>query len=177
MKKRRTLIIALLLVAALALGVGYAVVSTELTVTGSISNSPETINVVYTTGSVMLGEGTAAAEAASSVICNEGAQSATFAAAGLTKATEKVVASFTVVNKNNYDVKMKTPTILSETDASEMYTITTTWIDDSGDPTATLPILEKDDTATFIVTVTLDKDTADVHTGDFVIKVVAESNE
>ena len=42
MKKRRTMIIALLLVAALALGIGYAAVSTELTISGKAIGAQRT---------------------------------------------------------------------------------------------------------------------------------------
>ena len=177
MKKRRTLIIALLLVAALALGVGYATLSTELTVTGSISNTPQAINVTYTEGSIKAGAGTAAAEAASTVTCTAGAQSATFNASGLTGEGETVSAVFTVKNYNNYDVQMDAPAILSETDADDMFTITTTWLDASGNATATAPLLEENDEATFMVTIKMDKDTANTVTADFVIKVVANSAE
>ena len=52
MKKRRTLIISLLLVAALALGVGYAALSSTLQVNGVIENDPANVNVVFTSSTM-----------------------------------------------------------------------------------------------------------------------------
>ena len=43
MKKRRTLIISLLLVAALALGVGYATITRDLSVQGTAKSTPADI--------------------------------------------------------------------------------------------------------------------------------------
>ena len=100
MKKRRTLIISLLLIAALALGIGYAALSTDLTVSGSVSNAPHPIDVTFQEGSISAGAGLASAEAASRVVCTNGAKSATFDVAGLVHQGDKVVATFTVVNNN-----------------------------------------------------------------------------
>ena len=63
MKKRRTTIIAFLLVAALALGIGYAALTTNLTITGGVTNAPHPINVVFQSGT--LKEATATGENAS----------------------------------------------------------------------------------------------------------------
>ena len=48
MKKRRTIIISLLLVAALALGVGYAAVSGSLIIDGKVVASAQPFNVHFT---------------------------------------------------------------------------------------------------------------------------------
>ena len=175
MKKRRTLIIALLLIAALALGIGYATLSTDLTVNGSVSNSPHPIDVTYETGSISAGEGLAAAEAASKVVCTKGAKSATFDVAGLVHAGDKVVATFTVKNNNKYDVALEAPKITTETDASNFFTPTVTWLDDEGNATSTTPTLKENETATFKVTVTMDINTANTYSGDFVVTVTANS--
>ena len=176
MKKRRTLIISLLLVAALALGIGYAALSTDLTVTGAVANSPHPIEVTFKTGSISAGEGLASAEAASKVVCTNGAKSATFDVAGLVHAGDKVVATFTVVNNNKYAVTLNTPTI-TETDTNNFFTATTTWLDDGGSATATAPTLAAGATATFKVSVVMDKNTAETYTGDFVLTVTATSAE
>ena len=176
MKKRRTLIISLLLIAALALGIGYAALSTDLTVSGAVSNAPHPIDVTFQEGSITAGAGLASAEAVSKVICTNGAKSATFDVAGLIHKDDKVVATFTVVNNNKYAVTLNTPTI-TETDANNFFTATTTWLDDNGDATATAPRLEAGETATFQITVTMDKNTAETYTGDFVLTVTATSAE
>ena len=176
MKKRRTLVISLLLIAALALGIGYAALSTDLTVNGSVSNSPHPIDVTFKEGSITAGAGLASAEAASKVVCTNGAKSATFDVAGLVHQGDKVVATFTVVNNNKYSVTLNTPTI-TETDAHQFFTATTTWLDAEGAATTTTPTLAAGATATFQITVTMDKNTAETYTGDFVLTVTATSAE
>ena len=176
MKKRRTLIISLLLIAALALGIGYAALSTDLTVSGSVSNAPHPIDVTFQEGSISAGAGLASAEAASRVVCTNGAKSATFDVAGLVHQGDKVVATFTVVNNNKYAVTLNAPSV-TETDANDFFTATTTWLDADGNATATTPRLASGETATFQVTVTMDKNTAETYTGDFVVTVTATSAE
>ncbi len=52
MKKRRTLVISLLLVAAIALGVGYAATNGTLTISGEALASEQSFNVVFTSAKV-----------------------------------------------------------------------------------------------------------------------------
>ena len=176
MKKRRTLIISLLLVAALALGIGYAALSTDLTVNGSVSNSPHPIDVTFVSGAIDNTVGLASAREASKVVCTEGAKSATFDVAGLVHQDDCVVATFVVRNNNKYSVTMNNPSI-SETDTHKFFTATTTWLDAEGNATGTAPTLAAGATATFRVTVTMDKNTAETYTGDFVLTVTATSAE
>ena len=54
MKKRRSLVIAALLVAALALGIGYAGLSQEVKITGDIASSAVTFDVVFTESNMVV---------------------------------------------------------------------------------------------------------------------------
>ena len=179
MKKRRTTIIAFLLVAALALGIGYAALTTNLTITGGVTNAPHPINVVFQSGTLKeataTGENASATQAAimanSSVVCTEGAQSATFNAANLVHQGDTVTATFVIQNRNLYGVKLDDP-VITETDASGLFTATTAWDGYTAGDT-----LAANATATFTVTVTLDKNTAETLTGDFVVTITATSVE
>lgn len=177
MKKRRTLIISLLLVAALALGIGYAALSTELTVTGSVTNQPHPINVVYTgenTGLIAVDGDNDDAYAASNVICTADAKSATFNVAKLSHNGDFVVAKFEVINKNEYKVQMETPTVSYTGDS--FYAVTTYWVDGTGAET-TAPKLGKNETATFYVKVMMNKTTAESLSGDFTVSIKGTSAE
>lgn len=161
MKRRRTLIISLLLVAALALGIGYAALSVDLTVSGSVTNSPHPIDVVYKSGAIT--DGNDAAKTASNIVCTEGAQSATFSAAGLVHADDTVTATFTVINRNQYKVTLAAPTVTSNSN-SAYYAVSTQLPDN-----ATSVEVPAGETATFTVTVKMLKNTAEIRNGDFLI--------
>ena len=175
MKKRRTLIISLLLIAALALGIGYAALSTELTVTGSVTNQPHPINVVYTGVTDILDEGTPDAIAASNIICTEDAKSATFNVAKLSHDGDYVIGKFEVINKNAYSVKMENPTVSYIGDS--FYVVETYWVDGSGAKQDTAPILTENQKATFCVKVMMNKITAESLSGDFTVSIKGESNQ
>ena len=50
MKKRRSLIVAFLLVAVMAIGIGYAAITGAITVNGNLSAQPEGFHIVFTDG-------------------------------------------------------------------------------------------------------------------------------
>ncbi len=120
MKRRRSLVIALLLVAALALGIGYATITRDLTVQGTAKTNPADIDVVFAEGTKIEGAtanaGTdhdarvTAIETASSV-GTYGDKVISFNALGLQKAGETVTAVFYVVNNNTYPVTLTTPAV------------------------------------------------------------------
>ena len=176
MKRRRTLIISLLLIAALALGIGYAALSTELTVTGSVTNQPHPINVVYTgNADVITVDGDhAEARGASNVICTADAKSATFNVAKLAHNGDFVVAEFEVINKNEYKVQMEAPTVTYTGD--DFYETTSYWVDASGNQIAA-PELSKNQTAKFYVKVMMDITTANTMSGDFTVSIKGTSSQ
>ena len=177
MKKRRTLIIAILLVAALALGIGYAALSTELTVTGSVTNQPHPINVVYTGNAqvVRVTGDLEEAATASNVICTANAKSATFNVSKLAHNGDFVVASFEVINYNEYKVQMENPTVSYTGD--EFYEVETYWVNAQGARQDAAPELSKDQTATFYVKVMMNKTTAESLSGDFTVSIKAASSQ
>ena len=177
MKKRRNLIIALLLVATLALTIGYAL-TTELTITGSVTNAPVPVNVVYTNTCDMYavdGDHDIAFQS-SNVICTAGAKSATMSVAGLEKKDDFVVAKFEVENKNTYSVQMEDPTATNTAGNKTFYTVTCEWVDDT-DTKIAAPNLAPGQKATFTVKVTLNEIlTAEKLTGDFMVSIPGESS-
>ena len=176
MKKRRTLIISLLLIAALALGIGYAALTTELNVTGSVTNQPHPINVVYTgNASVISVDGdNDEAVSASNVICTADAKSATFNVAKLAHDGDFVVAEFEIINKNEYNVQMEDPTVTYTGDS--FYVVETYWVDSTGTEIAA-PELSKNETAKFYVKVTMNITTANSLSGDFTVSIKGESSQ
>ena len=175
MKKRRTLIISLLLVAALALGIGYAALSTDLLVNGSVSNTPHPIDVTFKSGKILTQIGTpaAATHESTNVVCTNGAKTATLNVANLVHAEDCVYAEFVVVNNNKYNVKLDDP-VIRETDTNNFYTVTSEWVDENGNK-IDAPTIAADATATFRVKITMDVNTGNTYTGDFVVTVTAHS--
>ncbi len=94
MKKRRTLIISLLLVAALCLGIGYAAVSRELEVTGTAQYQPDNANF-----DINFTKSTTSDETHSTHGFTEDV--GTFAVSGLTKKDDTVKFTFTITNETS----------------------------------------------------------------------------
>lgn len=92
MKQRRTLIIALLLVAALALGIGYAALSRDLQINGSanLQGNNDDFQIYFT-------EGSADSDAAT-VTANEGTTTASYVIDGLSEVGDTVEITFEVLN-------------------------------------------------------------------------------
>ena len=179
MKKRRTLIISLLLVAALCLGVGYAVTNGNVKVTGEVYNAPHDLNLVFVESGCSLtaahinGESvTDPATTGSTVSVVDGAISATFNVNGISHTGDSVTATFMVKNNNQYKVKITSivPEIVGGS-ASAFFTVTPTWLGgyQLNDE------LDAGETASFTLTVEMNKITAEELDGDFVVTVNAQS--
>ena len=171
MKKRRTLIISLLLVAALALGIGYATTTGNVKISGEVYNKPHDLELVFVSGVKTATEGdNDTAFAASEVICTAGSTSATFNVKEIAHDGDFVVATFVVKNNNLYDVTVAdTPSI--EYTGTRFYDVTTNWaLNQDQDLT-----LAHNEELTFTVKVTMNKTTAEELDGDFVITVNATS--
>ena len=180
MKKRRILIISLLLVAALMLGIGYAALSTDLVVNGSVSNQPHPIDVTFKSGKILTDMGTEAAakHANTNVICTDGAKTATLNVANLVHKDDAVYAEFVIVNNNKYAVTLGEPVVAETTAAGvkDFFTATSEWVDASGAKIAA-PEIAAGATATFRVKVTMDINTGESLSGDFTVTVKATSAE
>jgi hypothetical protein len=116
MKKRRTLVISLLLIAALALGIGYAGVSTTLKITGTASSAQQAIDVVFTEGikketSSVNDDVKANILATSDAAFTSETIEVKPVVKGLTYKDDSITFTYTITNKNDYDVTLAKPTI------------------------------------------------------------------
>ena len=112
MKKRRTLIIALLLVAALCLGIGYAAVSETLLWNGTIENDAVEFVVKFetTAETAVSGAGDSEDEAKILTLSNPGEPGGRTVAPsvdGLTVVGDSVTFTYTVKNYSNVIVELK----------------------------------------------------------------------
>ena len=142
MKKRRNLIIALLLIAALALGIGYAAVTDSLTITGNANVKPHQDNLeVIFTDIKNKDKCTATIQTDATV--------ATFTTTQLEVGGNTASATFVVTNQSpEYKATIDAPTIAITT-GSEYFEVTT----DFGTESRTLNAV--DGTTEFTVTVKL----------------------
>ena len=169
MKKRRTLIIALLLVAALALGIGYAGFTSQLSVDGeAILNGVSTSEVVIT--KIEIVEKT---EGANYITCESncgenGTKSATVDVAGFKEVNEYAIIEVTVSNPHPFEVTTTAPALVVDSatntipgeNAGNYFDITL-----HGEPLAST--IAADGTETFQVKIVAKVITPDAHTTNF----------
>ena len=113
MKKRRTLIISLLLIAAMAIGVGYAALGTEVKITGDIASSAVKFDVQFS-NSVMTVDTNNTSDPdqrktdiqAVSSAGTTGSSMIHLKAAGLKEAGDTVTYTLTLKNMSDIDVKV-----------------------------------------------------------------------
>lgn len=99
MKKRRTLIIAALLVAVLALGIGYAALSRELVIGSEANLAPnaDDFDIVFTSANI--DDTTLGSASLTGTLVDGGSTAAHYTLTGLSKAGEKAVMTFTITNR------------------------------------------------------------------------------
>ena len=132
MKKRRTLIISLLLIAAMAIGVGYAALATEVRITGDIASSAVKFDVQFVSSTMSVStDNTADPDArkaeiqAVSSAGTTGASMIHLKAAGLKEAGDAV--TYTLVLENKSDVNVTISALqLIDTDTSTPIDMTQT---------------------------------------------------
>ena len=143
MKKRRTLIISLLLVAAIVLGVGYAALTDILDIQGtaeiSIGKAEEAFNEDVYFSDVSQGNGYTAS------INADNNDKASFTATGFTKEGDTISITYTIKNDNeDYDA-LVTPKLLQNSNAEYFY-ISSDWqstpqtIEKMGEKTITVTV-------------------------------------
>lgn len=169
MKKRRTLVISLLLIAALALGIGYAGVSTQLKIIGTASSDQQAIDVVFTAGKIKT-----ALSDDNDVKANILAKSdAAFTAEtievkpvvkGLTHKGDSITFTYTISNNNDYAVTLVKPTVLYAT--TTVLKVATTFAGET-------MTLDAGKTYDLDVTVSLDTVSADPITETFTVSIEA----
>ena len=109
MKKRRTTIIALLLIAALALGIGYAALSTEVKITGDIASSAVTFDVQFIDSVMDISSETTGRVEEIQALSSKGTTGSSMIhlkAAGLKEAGDKVTYTLTIQNKSDVTVTL-----------------------------------------------------------------------
>lgn len=107
MKKRRTLIVSLLLVAALVLGIGYAALTDELTLTGKIKSDAQEMGstfdgLVYFTNATVTN--TPAVHITADVQATYGGDEASYSIHGMNTVGDVVTMSFTIHNDYEFPV-------------------------------------------------------------------------
>lgn len=123
MKKNRTLIVALLLVASLALGIGYAGITSLLSVNGTAKTAPTDIDVKFTTGCTIQSAKTADNNAdriaqimAASSVGATGTLDIDFYAYDLREVGDSVTAVFWIQNDSDYSVNLADARLVSDPD-------------------------------------------------------------
>lgn len=123
MKKRRTLIISLLLVAAIVLGVGYALDTSTLTINGSAHVTPDQANLKVEFTAVDDEDGINYATGSLGAIPTE----ATIDATGFTTAGQKETVTYTITNNGEYDAMIKLNHVLPNHSSGEPFHVTETF--------------------------------------------------
>lgn len=104
MKKRRTLIIALLLIAALALGIGYAAFTSTMSINGEVQMGGIASQVNFSKAEVNTTDTTA--HAVVTDISGVGTKTLEVNMSGFVHAGHKVVVDIAVTNPHDFDVKL-----------------------------------------------------------------------
>jgi hypothetical protein len=144
MKKRRIVITSLLLLAALALGIGYAATTGHLTLNGVVSTQKQTFDVKFTSYTTK-----DASEGVTAVPGTLPDKAVSFTINGMSKETEYLTGTFTVTNNNEFPMYITGVSIVN--DQPTIFDVSTSWDE-------TTPItLAKDESKTVDVTVTLKK--------------------
>jgi LEA14-like dessication related protein len=154
--KRRSLVISLLLVAALALGIGYAAFTVNMEIGGDVSVGAPAPAVTFSAVSEQVTKGgiTSGNDFGKNAL---GGQSIDLNVGGFSNAGDEVVVTYTVKNDHDFPVTVTTPAV-QYTNTGDNYDtnisiVSSTWtgLDGSGH------IPANGGTATFTVTVTLAK--------------------
>ena len=190
MKKRRTLIISLLLIAALALGIGYAAISGDLVVTGKVVTKAQPFNVHFvefgktTSSAVLSNSPTIACDTALSE--SNPAKSIMLNIADMASAGDEVSAVLKVRNDNDDTMNVSVASIkygnaidAINLDAYDNFDVKAEWVtDESGETVANDPknaTIDTDGYAYVKITVKMKTSTDDKYTGYFQVTLHGES--
>ena len=114
MKKRRTLIISLLLVAALALGIGYAEFTSTMNVNGEIQMGGIASQVYFSNAEVNAAQSTADVVTTTILGVGEGSTAITLKMAGFIHAEHYVVVDVEVKNPHDFDAVLQDLTVTQD---------------------------------------------------------------
>jgi len=189
MKKRRTLIIALLLVAALCLGIGYAAQSGYVEVSGNVTNKPHPVKLVFVQdGSSLKNSEVTPVNGSSRVpstnnelIVVDNTSTATFDISDFSHEGDYAELYLRVKNTNEYDVALRADPVedgsLEITKGAgvteDFFTVDAEWITETGDKD-TLTLAEGE-TKTLKVTITMTDSTGNDVSGSYKLHVFGDS--
>ena len=167
MKKRRSVVIAFLLIAALVMGIGYAALTDVLDITGSADINQSAAEDafdedIYFTTAVANQEGNTASVNA------DNNDKASFSAKTLKGQGDTATFTFTIYNDGDLDANV-TPSISSNTQ-EEYFKISSDW-------NGQTKVLAAKGTLTYTVTVELLKTPTETLSGSFIIELTAVSVE
>ena len=144
MKKNRTIIISLLLIAALALGIGYAATTGKLNIEGVVSTQQQTFEVKFTAY-----ETVSSSTGVTGVPGTLPDKTVSFTVNGMSKANDTITGRFTITNENEFPMYLTGITVNNATE--NVFSVSTTL-----DNVATNPVtIAAGATTTVEVTVTL----------------------
>ena len=132
MKKRRTLIVSLLLVAALALGIGYAALTDTLNITGTASVAQEAGEEAFEID-VYFSKAIAGTGATAAVGADKDTATMTVNADALKEVGDEVIATYTIKSDSDLAVVITNPTTTNgyiTNDNTEYFQVTTNWVAD-----------------------------------------------
>ena len=193
MKKRRNLIISLLLVAAIALGVGYAAISGDLVATGKVVTKAQPFNIHFvefgttTSSAVLSNSPTIACDTALST--TSPAKTIMLNVADMASAGDSVSAVLKVRNDNDDVMNVSVASILYGTSIDainattyDYFDVKAEWVTDETGATvannATVATLGIEDTNNFAyikISITMKASTDDAYTGYFQVTLHGES--
>ncbi len=174
MKKRRTLIVGLLLVAALALGIGYAGFTSELSIggeaiLGGVSESQVVIK------SIEIKDGESSGNHIVANVSGEETKAATVDVTGFKEKGEFALLTVTVENPHAFEVNMSAPALVM-TGSTNNITGGGTYFDITLEDEASIPtFIEAHNTVTFQIKVKANVITPDAHTTNFTVTFSAST--
>lgn len=164
MRRRRTLIIAFVLTASLALGIGYATTSDTLTIGGGVTIDEQAFEVKFTDYQTVALNTTDGVAATATSIPNK---SVTFNVTGMSKKDDTLKGTFTIKNENEFTMYLNDITV---TNTNAEFTVTTS-LDEMTDPVE----LVQNETTTVDVIVTLNQGVSAESVKSFTIEIDASA--
>lgn len=119
MKRRRNLLVALLLVCAMGIGVGYAALTTDLTINGT-AQLEAIEGQVYFSKAELSGSVAEIAWNGGEPTVGEGTKDLTFSIKGFDAVGEKATVAIEITNPHDFAVKIKGLTVAPEFDATSI---------------------------------------------------------
>lgn len=156
MKRRRNLLVALLLVCAMGIGVGYAAITDTLVMNGTTTIEQEAPKLEITS----MADSTDPSDVGTFSDFSGPAKSVTFNVTGLRNPGDKAIATFTITNKNDFPMYLTGISVVDTNDKNDAagvtsyYNVTTNYNSIVKDLAATG---ESGDSVEIVVTVTLEK--------------------